>query len=132
MSHWTFSGQALKHENVEDYLKSKVRSLKEFHSKKSNGEFKTSTRLLANVMHFIKRWVASLWYKNIIIDHFHHLSSCSWIFFFFFLGVGWVSVGMRMHVPRFSNLMWQSVWIRRKWLALNGKLKLEKYIVSAE
>lgn len=50
-----FGRQALKHENVEDYLKSKVPSLKEFHSKKSNGEFKTSTRLLANVMHFIQR-----------------------------------------------------------------------------
>ncbi|XP_050258714.1 translocon at the outer membrane of chloroplasts 64 [Quercus robur] len=50
-----FGRQALKHENVEDYLKSKVPSLKEFPSKKSNGEFKTSTRLLANVMQFIQR-----------------------------------------------------------------------------
>ncbi|XP_065625368.1 outer envelope protein 64, chloroplastic-like [Quercus suber] len=50
-----FGRQALKHENVENYLKSKVPSLKEFHSKKSNGEFKTSTRLLANVMQFIQR-----------------------------------------------------------------------------
>lgn len=50
-----FGRQALKHENVENYLKSKVPSLKEFHSKKSNGEFKTATRLLANVMQFIQR-----------------------------------------------------------------------------
>ncbi|KAF5445510.1 hypothetical protein F2P56_034557 [Juglans regia] len=51
-----FGRQALKHENVEDYLKSKVPSLKEFHSKKSNGELEISSlRLLANVMQFLRR-----------------------------------------------------------------------------
>ncbi|XP_035546720.1 translocon at the outer membrane of chloroplasts 64-like isoform X1 [Juglans regia] len=51
-----FGRQLLKHENVEGYLKSKVPSLKEFQSKKSNGEFKTSsTSLIANVMQFLQR-----------------------------------------------------------------------------
>lgn len=51
-----FGKQVLKHENVEDYLRSKVPSLKDFHSKKSNGELKTfSTRLLANVMRSLHR-----------------------------------------------------------------------------
>lgn len=48
----------MKHENIEVYLKSKVPSLKELHSKKSNGELKpSSTRLLANVMQYLQRWV---------------------------------------------------------------------------
>ncbi|KAG6627638.1 hypothetical protein CIPAW_15G143400 [Carya illinoinensis] len=52
-----FGRQILKHENVEGYLESKVPSLKEFHSKKSNGEFKTSsTSLIANVMQFLQRY----------------------------------------------------------------------------
>lgn len=51
-----FSGQVLKHENLGDYLDLKVPSLKSFHSKKSNGEVKSSSiRLLANVMELVKR-----------------------------------------------------------------------------
>ncbi|XP_059453421.1 translocon at the outer membrane of chloroplasts 64 isoform X4 [Corylus avellana] len=51
-----FGRQVLKHENVEDYLRSKAPSLKALHSKKSNGELKTfSTRLLANVMQSLQR-----------------------------------------------------------------------------
>ncbi|XP_062158061.1 translocon at the outer membrane of chloroplasts 64 isoform X2 [Alnus glutinosa] len=51
-----FGKQVLKHENVEDYLRSKAPTLKDFHSKKSNGELKTfSTRLLANVMQSLQR-----------------------------------------------------------------------------
>ncbi|KAA8541355.1 hypothetical protein F0562_025326 [Nyssa sinensis] len=51
-----FGRQVLKHENLGDYLDSKVPSLRTFHSKKSNGEVKSSSmRLLANVMRFVKR-----------------------------------------------------------------------------
>uniref|UniRef100_A0A5B7B3V0 Amidase domain-containing protein n=1 Tax=Davidia involucrata TaxID=16924 RepID=A0A5B7B3V0_DAVIN len=51
-----FGRQVLKHENLGDYLDSKVPSLKTFLSKKSNGEVKSSSmRLLANVMQLMKR-----------------------------------------------------------------------------
>ncbi|PSS26689.1 Translocon at the outer membrane of chloroplasts like [Actinidia chinensis var. chinensis] len=51
-----FGRQVLKHENLGDYLEFKVPSLKAFHSKKSNGEVKSSPiRPLANVMLFVKR-----------------------------------------------------------------------------
>ncbi|XP_059643101.1 outer envelope protein 64, chloroplastic [Cornus florida] len=51
-----FGRQVLKHENLGAYLDSKVPSLKTFHSKKSNGEVKSSSlRLLANVMQLMKR-----------------------------------------------------------------------------
>ncbi|KAG5536086.1 hypothetical protein RHGRI_023764 [Rhododendron griersonianum] len=51
-----FGRQVLKHENLGDYLDLKVPSLKSLHSKKSNGEVKSSSiRLLANVMELVKR-----------------------------------------------------------------------------
>ncbi|XP_058180805.1 translocon at the outer membrane of chloroplasts 64 [Rhododendron vialii] len=51
-----FGRQVLKHENLGNYLDLKVPSLKSFHSKKSNGEVKSSSiRLLANVMELVKR-----------------------------------------------------------------------------
>ncbi|KAK9278959.1 hypothetical protein L1049_028541 [Liquidambar formosana] len=51
-----FGRQILKHENVEEYFDSKVPSLKAFHSKKANGQLKTSSiRLLANIMQLIQR-----------------------------------------------------------------------------
>ncbi|KAF5934229.1 hypothetical protein HYC85_030400 [Camellia sinensis] len=51
-----FGRQALKHENLGDYLDSKVLSLKAFQSKKLNGEVKSSSiRSLTNVMQLVKR-----------------------------------------------------------------------------
>lgn len=51
-----FGRQVLKHENIGDYIGSSVPSLKSFHSKKSNGEVKSSSlRLLANVMLSVRR-----------------------------------------------------------------------------
>ncbi|XP_016477976.1 translocon at the outer membrane of chloroplasts 64-like [Nicotiana tabacum] len=51
-----FGRQIIRHENLEAYLNSKVPSLKQFASKKSNGERKSSaTNLLAKVMHTLKR-----------------------------------------------------------------------------
>ncbi|KAL5544950.1 hypothetical protein UlMin_008734 [Ulmus minor] len=51
-----FGRQVLKHENIGDYLSSKVPSLREYQRKKTNGQSKTSSqRLLANVMQFIRR-----------------------------------------------------------------------------
>ncbi|CAL5445276.1 unnamed protein product [Camellia sinensis] len=51
-----FGRQALKHENLGDYLDSKVPSLKAFQSKKLNGEVKSSSiRSLTNVMQLVKR-----------------------------------------------------------------------------
>lgn len=51
-----FGRQVLKHENVGQYISTKVPSLKAFNSKKSNGEAKTSgIQLLANAMQFLLR-----------------------------------------------------------------------------
>lgn len=56
VSHWAI-GQVLKHENLGNYLSSKVPSLKEFQSKKTNGQLKNSSlRLLVDVMEFLERW----------------------------------------------------------------------------
>ncbi|KAF8389993.1 hypothetical protein HHK36_024513 [Tetracentron sinense] len=51
-----FGRQVLKHANLGDYLKSKVPSLNQFHSKNRNGEVKTSSiKSLANAMQFLRR-----------------------------------------------------------------------------
>ncbi|OIT33300.1 PREDICTED: outer envelope protein 64, chloroplastic [Nicotiana attenuata] len=51
-----FGRQIIRHENLEAYLNSKIPSLKQFASKKSNSERKSSsTNLLAYVMHILKR-----------------------------------------------------------------------------
>ncbi|KAM7479639.1 hypothetical protein LguiA_027852 [Lonicera macranthoides] len=51
-----FGRQALKHENLGEYVDCKVPSLKVFHTKKSNGEVKSSSlRLLAHVMQQLQR-----------------------------------------------------------------------------
>ncbi|PON79146.1 Amidase [Trema orientale] len=51
-----FGRQVLKHENLGDYISSKVPSLKVFHSKKTNGQLKISSLgLLASVMQFLQR-----------------------------------------------------------------------------
>ncbi|XVF09459.1 hypothetical protein REPUB_Repub07fG0094500 [Reevesia pubescens] len=52
-----FGRQVLKHENLENYLSSKVPSLKEFFGRKINGDAKISSiRLLANVAQFLQRY----------------------------------------------------------------------------
>ncbi|KAI4347265.1 hypothetical protein L6164_008089 [Bauhinia variegata] len=51
-----FGKQVLKHINLEDYLRSKLPSLKELRSSKMNGELKTSSlKLLANTMQSLQR-----------------------------------------------------------------------------
>ncbi|XP_071715779.1 translocon at the outer membrane of chloroplasts 64-like [Rutidosis leptorrhynchoides] len=51
-----FGKQVLKHENLSDYIASKVPSLKALDSKKSNGDVKfSSLRSLANMMQLIRR-----------------------------------------------------------------------------
>ncbi|KAH7528570.1 hypothetical protein FEM48_Zijuj05G0086000 [Ziziphus jujuba var. spinosa] len=51
-----FGRQVLKHENLGSYLSSKVPSLKEFQSKKTNGQLKKSSlTLLADIMRFLER-----------------------------------------------------------------------------
>ncbi|XP_027344441.1 uncharacterized protein LOC113856680 [Abrus precatorius] len=51
-----FGRQALKHINLEDYISSKVPSLKECSGQKTNGELKASSlKLLANIMQFLQR-----------------------------------------------------------------------------
>ncbi|KAL2461781.1 Outer envelope protein 64 [Abeliophyllum distichum] len=51
-----YGRQVLRHENLGDYLNSKVPSLNAFNVGKSNGEVKSSSiRLLANVMQMLKR-----------------------------------------------------------------------------
>lgn len=51
-----FGKQVLKHINLEDYISSKVPSLKACSSQKTNGELKASSlKLLANIMQFLQR-----------------------------------------------------------------------------
>ncbi|CAL0313772.1 unnamed protein product [Lupinus luteus] len=51
-----FGKQVLKHINLEDYLSSKVPSLKESPSQKTNGQLKASSlKSLANIMQFLRR-----------------------------------------------------------------------------
>lgn len=50
------TGQVLKHEDLDNFLSSRVPSLTKFQSRMINGQLKTSTvRLLANVMLFLQR-----------------------------------------------------------------------------
>lgn len=56
ISQYDGSEQVLKHENLEEYLNSKVPSLRKFHSEKTNGVVKASSiKLLANVVQFLQR-----------------------------------------------------------------------------
>ncbi|KAL3529131.1 hypothetical protein ACH5RR_008453 [Cinchona calisaya] len=52
-----FGRQVLRHENLGDYLSSKVPRMKAFQGEKSNGEVMSSfIRLLANIMQMLKRY----------------------------------------------------------------------------
>ena len=56
-----FSGQSLKHQNLESYFESKVPSLKEFTRTKAIANTKAPTsRLLANVMQLLQRCACML------------------------------------------------------------------------
>ncbi|XP_015957330.1 translocon at the outer membrane of chloroplasts 64 [Arachis duranensis] len=50
-----FGRQVLKHINLEDYISAKVPSLKEHSNQNTNGELKSSLKLLANIAQFLQR-----------------------------------------------------------------------------
>jgi hypothetical protein len=55
------SEQVVKHINLEDYISSKVPSLKACSNQKSNGELKSSSlKLLASIMQFLQRLVVNI------------------------------------------------------------------------
>jgi hypothetical protein len=83
----------LKHINLEDYIRSKVPSLKACSGQKANGELKSSSLiLLANIMQFLQRLVGNI----IIICSF--TGKLEWKFFILFLNLWFGRVVLHLAV----------------------------------